>query len=247
MQRQINTRNSNYLVTKFCYNISIQQEGFMKRILVVEDELSLQKALVKGLRAFNFVVDSASDGNEALDCYYDNYYDLIILDLNLPYIDGIDLLKEFRHDNVDLNIIILSARDEVEDKVKGLNLGANDYLAKPFNFEELVARVQALLRREFLQHTQSIIIGDYCLNTTHRELKYFDTTINISRKEYDLLFLLFTNQNTCLESMTLIDKLWLDETGSIDKLKVLINKLRKKLPTDLIKNKWGVGYYVAKT
>lgn len=218
----------------------------MKRLLVVEDELALQRALVKGLKLLSFHVDSASDGKEALDLYYEHQYDLIILDLNLPYMDGIELLREFRQDNQLINVLILSARSEVEDKVKGINLGANDYLAKPFNFDELVARIQSLLRREFIQYEQTIRFDDYYLDTMNRELFFNQQPLNLSRMEFDIMYLLLTNQNQCLESETLIDQLWKDESGSMEKLKVLINKLRKKLPTNIIKNKWGVGYYVSK-
>lgn len=137
----------------------------MMRLLVVEDEVALQNILVMGLTSFGYSVDGANDGNQALDLYYENKYDLIVLDLNLPYIDGIELLKEFHKDNPGLNIIVLSARSEVEDKIKGINLGANDYLAKPFNFEELVARINALLRREFVQHDENMSFDDYILNT----------------------------------------------------------------------------------
>lgn len=218
----------------------------MKRLLVVEDELALQNVLLKGLTSLGYKADGAGNGREAQDLYYENPYDLIILDLNLPFIDGIELLKEFRQDNPSLNIIILSARSDVEDKVEGLNLGANDYLAKPFNFDELVARVSGLLRREFLQHNETIILDEYALDTVNQRLLYKNEDINVSRKEYELLYLLFTNQNRCMESMEIIDRIWGYEEGTIEKLKVLVSKLRKKLPLDIIQNKWGVGYYVSK-
>lgn len=218
----------------------------MKRLLIVEDELALQNVLVKGLSSLGYTVEGASNGQEAQDLYYENLYDLVILDLNLPFIDGIELLKEFRQDNPNLNIIILSARSDVEDKVEGLNLGANDYLGKPFNFDELVARVRGLLRREFLQHNETILLDDYALDTVNQILRYQNEEINISRKEYELLYLLFTNQNRCMESLEIIDRIWGYEDGTIEKLKVLVSKLRKKLPMDVIQNKWGVGYYVSK-
>lgn len=218
----------------------------MKQLLVVEDELALQNVLVAGLELLGYKVDGASDGREAMDLYYENNYDLIILDLNLPYIDGIQLLKEFRQDNPKISIIILSARGDVEDKVKGLNLGANDYLPKPFNFDELVARINGLLRREFIQYNEVINLGEYVLDTTNRTLTFQGKEISLSKKEYEMLFLLFTNQNRCLESFELIEAIWGEEYDTVDRLKVLVNKLRKKLPTNIIKNKWGVGYYVDK-
>src|SRR5690606_19624254 len=119
------------------------------KLLIVDDELSLQKALCKGFAKLGYAVDAAADGEEALERYYSSFYDVIVLDLNLPKLDGIEVLKEIRKEDPETRIIILSARSEVEDKVLGLDLGANDYLAKPFHFRELEARVRALLRRDF--------------------------------------------------------------------------------------------------
>lgn len=217
----------------------------MKRILVVEDEPALRKALIKGISLHGFEVDGAGDGQTALDRYYEQQYDLIVLDLNLPQIDGMALLQEFRGDDLAVKILILSARSELEDKVEGLNRGANDYLAKPFEFAELLARIEALLRREFLQHSKHIAVGDYVLDTAQHTLRYREEMISMTPKEYDLLLLLFTNQTRCLETVTLLDYLWEDESGTVEKLKVMLNRLRKKLPTELLKNQWGVGYYVS--
>lgn len=218
----------------------------MKRLLVVEDELALQNILVMGLTSFGYCVDGANDGRQALDLYYEKDYDLIVLDLNIPYIDGIELLKEFHLDNLGINIIVLSARSDVDDKIKGINLGANDYLAKPFNFEELVARINALLRREFVQNDDIIRFDDYLLNNKEKKLTYKNIEIKISQKEFEILSILFIGQKSIVQSNKLILYLWENDSGSIKKLKALINVLRKKLPTELIKNKWGVGYYVSK-
>ncbi|MCQ6557139.1 response regulator transcription factor [Paenibacillus mendelii] len=120
------------------------------KVLVVEDDLSLQKAIRAGLRKFGYAVDVASDGEEALRIVEVNEYDAIILDMNLPRIDGLDVLQEIRKNNQDIKVLILSARSEVEDKISGLDTGANDYMAKPFHFKELEARLRALLRRKFI-------------------------------------------------------------------------------------------------
>ena len=119
------------------------------KLLIIEDEESLQTALSKGFRKLEYTVDTASDGDEALEQFFSNTYALVVLDLNLPKLDGMEVLREIRIDNKDLPVLILSARSEVEDKIAGFDEGANDYLAKPFHFGELEARVRALLRRSF--------------------------------------------------------------------------------------------------
>ena len=119
------------------------------RLLICEDEEDILNALAKGLRKQNYYVDTAADGEEALELYFESKYDLIVLDLNMPKLDGIEVLKAVREENSDCKVIILSARDTLNDKVLGLDLGANDYLVKPFHFKELEARIRALLRTSY--------------------------------------------------------------------------------------------------
>lgn len=214
------------------------------KILVVEDERALQNALVKGLKNLGYIVNGASDGQEALDMFFSDYYDLIVLDLNLPYIDGIDILKEIRNDNHDVRIIILSARSEVEDKVIGLDLGANDFLEKPFHFKELNARINNLLRREFVQHDSVIKIQDYQIDTLKKNVIYNNEIVNLTKKEYQILEYLVVNKNQILSNQQLIDHLWENDDIDYSVLKVHLNNLRKKLPTRLILNKRNEGYYV---
>ena len=130
------------------------------KLLIVEDELQLQKALAKGFRKLGYTADAADDGEQALDLYFSNQYNLVILDLNLPKIDGLDVLREIRNENKEMPVLILSARNEVNDRINGLDTGANDYLVKPFHFGELEARVRALLRRDFKTAETVIICGD---------------------------------------------------------------------------------------
>ncbi|MEG0686781.1 MAG: response regulator transcription factor [Erysipelotrichales bacterium] len=157
------------------------------KILVVEDELDLQKALKMGLSKKGLDVDCASDGQEALDLYFEHMYDLIVLDLNLPYIDGIEVLEEIRKDSQEVKVIVLSARSEIDHKIIGLDKGANDYLAKPFHFSELEARIRALLRRSFVTNDNLITIKDFKLDLNKRELTKDDEIISLTNKEYGIL------------------------------------------------------------
>ena len=141
------------------------------RLLICEDEEDILSALVKGLRKLNYYVDAAQDGEEALERYYESDYDLIILDLNLPKLDGLEVLKEIRADNPDKKVLILSARSTLEDRVQGLDLGANDYLVKPFHFKELEARIRAILRTSYTDSTDII------------KLEKFDITLFITKKQ----------------------------------------------------------------
>lgn len=135
------------------------------KILVVEDDLSMQKSLCIGLRKFSYAVDAASNGEEALRMAEIHEYDALVLDWNLPIIDGIDVLREIRKNKQDIKILILSARSELEDKIFGLDTGANDYMAKPFHFKELEARLRALLRRRFTQTDTRMLHGELLINT----------------------------------------------------------------------------------
>lgn len=159
------------------------------KLLIVEDELSLQGALCKGFNKLGYAVDSASDGEEALELYYSSFYDAIILDLNLPKLDGIDVLREIRKEDSKTKIIILSARSEVEDKILGLDMGANDYLAKPFHFRELDARVRALLRRDFSVMSPEITVSGLTVDTSLKKAFYQGREIPLTKKEYGILVL----------------------------------------------------------
>ena len=215
------------------------------KLLIVEDELSLQGALCKGFNKLGYAVDSASDGEEALELYYSSFYDAIILDLNLPKLDGIDVLREIRKEDSKTKIIILSARSEVEDKILGLDMGANDYLAKPFHFRELDARVRALLRRDFSVMSPEIIVSGLTVDTSLKKAFYQGREIPLTKKEYGILEYLFINRGSVVSSETLMEHVW-DSNADLlsNALKVHINSIRKKLPEDIIKNVRGQGYYV---
>lgn len=215
------------------------------KLLVVEDEESLQSALVKGFTKLGYAVDAASHGEEALELYYGSQYDAIVLDLNLPRIDGLDLLREIRRDNPLVKIIILSARSEVEDKVTGLDLGANDYLAKPFHFKELEARIRALLRRDFALRETIISCSELSLDTSLKRAYYQGEEVPLTRKEYGILEYLLLNRGTVISCEELMEHVWDSEADLFSNaLKVHINAIRKKVPQDIIKTIRGQGYYV---
>lgn len=215
------------------------------KLLIVEDELSLQKALCKGFAKLGYAVDAAADGEEALERYYSSFYDVIVLDLNLPKLDGIEVLKEIRKEDPETRIIILSARSEVEDKVLGLDLGANDYLAKPFHFRELEARVRALLRRDFSVISAKITVSGITVDTALKKVFCRGKEIPLTRKEYGILEYLFIKRGRVVSNETLLEHVW-DSNADLfsNALRVHIASIRKKLPGDIIKNVRGQGYYV---
>lgn len=163
------------------------------RILVVEDELDLQEAIAEGLRIEGYAVDTCSNGEDAYELAYVENYDLIILDLNLPKMDGLKVLEKLREENKELKVLILSARSSVNDKVKGLDIGANDYLTKPFAFAELEARIRNLLRRKFVQENSLLSCGNINIDLSKR-------TAFVGKKE-----LILTKKNShCLNTFCLI-------------------------------------------
>ena len=215
------------------------------KLLIVEDEHSLQKALTKGFRKLGYTVDAAGDGEVALEFYYSNQYNLIILDLNLPKLDGLDVLQEIRKENREIPVLILSARNEVHDKITGLDMGANDYLAKPFYFNELDARVRALLRRNFKTSPTVIICGEIRLDMSLKKAFYNDIEIPLTKKEYGIFEYLMLNGGRVISGEELIEAVWESDADSFtNAFKVHINAMRKKLPENFIKNVKGQGYYV---
>lgn len=222
------------------------------KVLVVEDELSMRQALCKGLKRCGYAVDAAGDGEEALELIDINRYDAVVLDLNLPKIDGMDVLKQIRKTDKDLRVLILSARSEVEDKIAGLDTGANDYLSKPFHFKELEARLRALLRREFAQKDTVLSHGDVKIDTAMKTVSVGGCKVELTKKEYAILEYLFMNKNKTVSAEELIEHVWDSETGLFsNSFKVHINSLKNKMAEytgnrELIKNTRGLGYTIAK-
>jgi len=187
------------------------------KLLIIEDEESLNKVLVKVLRKHGYTTDSAFDGDEAINLYFENNYDLIILDLNLSKIDGIEVLKTIREDNTNLPVLILSARSDIEDKIHGLDEGANDYLTKPFHFEELTARVRVLLRRNATPSGTKIESGDVVLDTSKKTVTIEGNSITLSQKEYGVMAYLMLRKGETITSGKLIESVWESDAEDMGK------------------------------
>jgi len=215
------------------------------KILIVEDEPALRKALVKGFQKSGYTADAAGDGEAALEFYFDNQYHLVILDLNLPKLDGLCVLTEIRKENKEVPVLILSARNEVSDKINGLDMGANDYLSKPFHFDELEARARALLRRNFKTEPTVIACGNIKLDISLKKVFWDNGEIQFTKKEYSILEYIMLNKGRVISGEELIEAVWESDADSFtNAFKVHINAMRKKLPDDFIKNTKGQGYYV---
>ncbi|WII37506.1 response regulator transcription factor [Paenibacillus thiaminolyticus] len=221
------------------------------KILLVEDEFALANVLAKGLKKCGYAVDKAMDGEEAIELHEINQYDVIVLDLNLPKLDGMEVLKLIRGNNKEINILILSARSEIENRIEGLDCGANDYLIKPFDFNELEARIRNLLRRSFKQQDTVLTCGSISIDTA-RKCAYADgQLIELTRKEYSLLQYLMLNKNSVISAERLIEHTWDSDTDLFsNSLKFHIYSLKKKLAgamgdKNMIQNIRGQGYMIS--
>lgn len=221
------------------------------RILVVEDEIELCDKVCEGLTIDGYAVDTCYDGGEAQELICVENYDLVILDLNLPGMDGIDILKSIRESNNEVKILILSARGSISERVKGLEMGANDYLVKPFAFEELEARIRNLLRRQFIQVKPIIEFDKIKLDTTKRVVTACEKEVVLTKKEFGILEYLMINKSKVVSKEEMIDHVWNFEADSFsNSIRVHIASLRKKLRIalgyDLLQTKIGEGYYISK-
>lgn len=219
------------------------------RILLVEDEKRLSDSIGKGLRNVGYAVDMAYDGEEALYEYEVNEYDLIILDLNLPKKDGLEVLREIREKDEEIKILILSARTKIDDRILGLDEGANDYLIKPFDFGELKARIRNLLRREFVQKPQDLTLNGLTVDTKAKRVHYHTQEIALTRKEYGILEYLMLHKNQIISAETLTEHVWNNEFDPFSNtFRYHIHSLKKKISAasglDFIKTVWGQGYII---
>ena len=216
-------------------------------ILIIEDEKQLCCSIAEGLRMNGYETDTCFDGNEGLELCMTESYDLILLDLNLPGTDGLDILQQFRTSDSTTPVLILSARGQIQDKVEGLDLGANDYLTKPFHFEELEARIRSLTRRKFIQEDICLKCGRIIFDTRTRKASVDDATLSLTRKESALLEYFLLHQGRIISPEEMIEHLWDGSVNSFsNSIRVHISSLRKKLRAalgfDPIQNKIGQGY-----
>ena len=219
------------------------------RILIVEDDKKVAAFLQKGLREEQYAVDVCRNGEDAVYEAQVNPYDVIILDIMLPGKDGFTICKELRENDVLTPILMLTAKDSLEDKVIGLSGGADDYMTKPFSFEELLARIRALLRRSQDYKTGTLKVDDLELDPLRRTVKRGGTPITLSGKEYALLEYLMRNKGIILSQSKIIDHVWdRNYDGTSNLINVYINHLREKIDKDaevkLIKTVRGQGYKI---
>jgi len=215
------------------------------RILLIEDEAPIAAVIKRGLEGARFSVDLAADGDQGLALALENQYSLVILDLMLPGRTGWDVCRELRERRLDVPILMLTARDQVEDRVRGMEIGADDYLAKPFNFAELLTRVQALLRRNQVHRTRLIRIGDLEIDTVSGRVTRGGAQVSVSRPEYALLEALAANEGRVLSVETLRQRLE-ESPGEDAAVDLVIDSLKSKLDEgredQLIYAVGGVGY-----
>lgn len=221
------------------------------KLLIIEDSKRLRMSLSAGFSRMGYAVDSSGDGKEGLGFAMINSYDVIILDLMLPSLDGISILKKLRDSRKDTNVLILSAKDQVEDRIKGLNLGADDYMIKPFSFDELHARLLTLVRRSHNIKSPYIKLGNVEIDTRMRQVKINEEEINLTPKEYLILELLALRQGQVVTYEFLENNVYTAlESVARNTIEAHISGLRKKLKLpgvgDLLKTKRGFGYYIDK-
>ncbi len=221
------------------------------RLLIVEDEEDMQEALCYGLRKRGYAVDAAGNGTDAVQLCQINEYDLVVLDLNLPGLDGMEVLQQIQSLGKPAKVLILSARSELEDKVAGLDGGASDYLTKPFHFEELEARIRMLLRRSFIQEEASLKRGSLCLDTNMKTVRFNEHPLDFSMREFAILEYLMKNSGRTVSAEELMEHIWDSQADPFsNQVKVYISVIRRKLlavtDEEIIRNIRGAGYLIDK-
>ena len=217
------------------------------KILLIEDEKRVANFVERGLKEERYVVDVASNGEQGLFLAETNTYDLIILDIMLPDKDGITVCRELRDKKIDVPLLMLTARDAVKDKVLGLDAGADDYLTKPFSFEEFLARVRALLRKKRIDKTTRLRVADLELDQLTHKVRRAGKEIQLANKEYALLEYFMLNVNQVVTRTMIAEHVWNEDFDSLTNVfDVYVHRLRNKIDKDfkpaLIHSLRGVGY-----
>jgi len=218
------------------------------KLLIIEDDKNIISFLTRGFEEDGYIVDCAVNGEDGEYLASTNSYDIIILDWMLPQKSGIEIVKSLRDKNITTPIIILSAKDDVKDKISGLNVGADDYLSKPFSFEELQARVVALNRRDISKGINSLKIGETIINLNTKNILHNDKALELTSKEYELLMFLLKHKNHFVSNNMIEEQLWNhQEYINSNVIQVTIYHLRQKLGKDFIKSSRNLGYKIEYT
>ncbi len=219
------------------------------KVLVVEDEPEMLESIERALKQENAVVESAANLQEALDKALIYEYDCILLDVNLPDGSGLELLQELKNNNKSDGVLIISARNSLDDKLEGLNLGADDYLTKPFHFSELIARIRSIVRRKKFDGNALVEIGNIQADITNQSVSVYGKPVTLNRKEFAILMYLISNKGRLVHKTALAEHVWgdnIDESDNFEFIYSQIKNLRKKM-NDLdsgieIQSIYGVGY-----
>lgn len=219
------------------------------KILLAEDEVDLNNVVTRYLKKNGYSVDSVLDGEEALDYLEYSEYDLVILDIMMPKVDGFEVIKKLRDKGNHTSVLMLTARDSADDKVKGLDLGADDYIVKPFDFNELMARIRAVVRRKYGNSSNRLVIGDLILDTSEKSVTRAGKQIELTAKEYEVLEYLMQSKNRILSRDQIKEHVWdFDYEGDSNIIDVLIKNIRKKIDIEdgkqIIYTKRGLGYVI---
>lgn len=227
--------------------VKSEKRSVFMRILIAEDEKSLNRIITKQLKASGYSVDCAFNGEEAYDLISMTDYDAAVFDVMMPKIDGFSLLRKIRKEGNNLPVLFLTARDSIEDRVEGLDIGADDYLVKPFAFEELLARIRVIIRKNSVSNSNIINVADLTVDISSRKVTRGDKDISLSAKEYELLQYLAVNNGIVLSREKIEDHIWnYDYEGGTNVVDVYIRYLRKKIDEGydkkLIHTVRGMGY-----
>lgn len=219
------------------------------KLLIIEDNLTLLEAITESLAAEKFLCETAIDFAVAQEKIHMYNYDIVVVDINLPGGSGLEIIKELKKINTETGVIVISARNSLDNKIEGLELGADDYITKPFDMAELIARVKALMRRRNFAGSSQVIFGEITINTNSREVYVKGAKIELTKSEYDILLFFFSNPGRVITRESLAEHIWgdnMDLADSFDFIYSHIKNLRKKITAlnvpDPFKAVYGIGY-----